>query len=190
MVREGNGRRHVPQDHVRVDFAMSVVLGSKILGLQGNEERLRLRGVDVLDARTEPLGPIVEFLGRLRDGTVHEAEHGAHQTTCVGLDGKGAVERRPRNAGVGMNGERMLGLTENLRENIGLLRVGHENSVEVDGGALLHARLLDPRQGLLLEKVKHDERRRVLCDTRKHGEILDNADRVALRGLDGAHKSP
>lgn len=93
VIRERDRRRHMTQDHVRVNFAVGVVLGAKILGLQSNEQGLGLCRINVLDTRPEPLGPIVRFLGRLGDLSVDETEHRAHETTRVGLNCERAVER-------------------------------------------------------------------------------------------------
>lgn len=38
VIRERNRRRHMTQNHVRVNLAVRVVLGSEILGLESNQQ--------------------------------------------------------------------------------------------------------------------------------------------------------
>lgn len=89
-----------------------------------------------------------------------------------------------------MNAERVLGTPECLREHVGFLGVRHENAVELNRRALVHASLLNPHKRLLLEIVEDHERRSVLRDAREYGEILDDTNRMTLRSLDRADEAP
>lgn len=173
-----------------MDLAVRVVIGTEILGLKRDEKRLGLCGINLLHRRTEPLRPIIDFLGRLGDFAIDETEHGTHETTRIGLNRQAAVERRPRNAGVRMNDEGMLGGTKHRGQHIGLLGVRHENAVEIHRRAFVDTSFLDPRKRLLLEEVENDERGRMLGDTGENGEILDDTNRMTLRSLDGADEAP
>ncbi len=164
------------ENHVRVNLAVGIAFRSEILGLKCDEKGFRLGGVNLFDTRTEPFRPVLRITGSLRNLSVHETEHRTHETTCVGLNRKAAVKRRPSDAGMRMNREGMLGRAKHRSQHVGLLRVGHQNAVEIDGSAFLHTRLFNPRERLILEEVKNDERGRMLGNAGEHREILDDTD--------------
>ena len=190
VIRERDRRGHVTENHVRVNLAMSLIRRAEILGLKSNQKRFRFCRINLFNARTKPFGPVADIRRRCGNLPVHETEHGTHQTTRVGFNGDRGVKRGPRNAGVGVNCERVLGRTKHRRKLVGFLCLRHKDTIEIDGCTFLDTSFLHPRQRLCLQKVKHHKRRRVLGDTGDQREILDNAHGMAFGSFNRTDKSP
>ena len=81
VVRKRNRACHVSQQKRRMDLV--VRMGRHALTRHGNAQGLRLGCINVLDARTHPLRPVIHILGRR---TLSYTKHGTNYTTAIRLN--------------------------------------------------------------------------------------------------------